>query len=492
MRWRVIALACTAFASAALANYHVQINGDRVTIRAENAPLRDVLSEFARVGVRVKVDPRINARVDGSAVDMKISGALDRMLRPHTYALLWDVIPGPVGKIDRLSEIHVFGRDQDRSGTFEYIEPDRNFRVERGVTGQGPAFVADEILLAFKAGTDVAAFHALIGQIGGTVMEGASGTGVYRIRLPRNSNVESLVESLGGNPVVARAEPNYVMELPPEGKPGQPVEESPRRQKPERVDGVPPVAILDSGLNTVAGLGELVTDRFNAINPSSSTGDRVGHGTQMALIASGAVLPGGAADGFAGVPIVSIRAFDDNGTTSNFTIMRALEYAASRNARVINMSWGSETPSEFLRDAIHMAQSRGMIVVASSGNQPTGKTVYPAAYPGVVSTSALESDGTPWPDSNFGGTVSLAAPGTAQFPVGHKGPPGAYAGTSISAAYVSRQLALYLSRHPDASPSVIRQALEKALTPMAGNDLRYGKGKLDEAALNRLFGTTIK
>jgi len=250
--------------------------------------------------------------------------------------------------------------------------------------------------------------------------------------------------------------------------------------------------VLDSGLNQIGGLDDFITDRYNAIDPGAQPVDRAGHGTQMALVASGSVLPGGAADGFAGAPIVAIRAFDDNGTTSNFTIMRAIERAAEQKARVINMSWGSETPSEFLRDAIELAQSRGMIVVASSGNKPTGRPVYPAAYPGVISTSALESDGTPWSESNYGTTVRVAAPGTADFPVGHKGPPGSYAGTSISSAYVSRLLALYVSRHPDATPASVRTALEKSLSPLGPESGQYGKGKLDEDALNRLFGSAEK
>jgi len=250
--------------------------------------------------------------------------------------------------------------------------------------------------------------------------------------------------------------------------------------------------VLDSGLNQIGGLDDFITDRYNAIDPGAQPVDRAGHGTQMALVASGSVLPGGAADGFAGAPIVAIRAFDDNGTTSNFTIMRAIERAAEQKARVINMSWGSETSSEFLRDAIELAQSRGMIVVASSGNKPTGRPVYPAAYPGVISTSALESDGTPWSESNYGTTVRVAAPGTADFPVGHKGPPGSYAGTSISSAYVSRLLALYVSRHPDATPASVRTALEKSLSPLGPESGQYGKGKLDEDALNRLFGSAEK
>ena len=78
--------------------------------------------------------------------------------------------------------------------------------------------------------------------------------------------------------------------------------------------------------------------------------------------------------------------------------------------------------------------------------------------------------------------MDLAAPGSASMPVGYQGPAGNYAGTSIASAYVSRELALYLNRHPDATASQAISALTAALSPGTTN---YGAGNLDAAAVAR-------
>ena len=53
----------------------------------------------------------------------------------------------------------------------------------------------------------------------------------------------------------------------------------------------------------------------------------------------------------------------------------------------------------------------------------------------------------------------LYAPGFASLPVGYKGDPGAYAGTSISAAFVANIIANYLSQNPEATKQEILSAL---------------------------------
>ena len=91
--------------------------------------------------------------------------------------------------------------------------------------------------------------------------------------------------------------------------------------------------------------------------------------------------------------------------------MRSMAYAMEKGARVINMSWGTEVKSDFLATAVAYAQSKGAILVASAGNEPTQKAMYPAAYRDVVAVSALDADGKLWKSSNYGDFVSVAAPG---------------------------------------------------------------------------------
>lgn len=247
-----------------------------------------------------------------------------------------------------------------------------------------------------------------------------------------------------------------------------------------------PVAVLDSGLDPAAGLSGLVSAGWDAVDPDRALSDPLGHGTQMAFLASGLL----SADGFAAsgdlLPLVSIRAFDEDGKTSNFAILQALAYAAQAGAKVVNMSWGSETDSDFMRAAIQQALGRGLILVAAAGNQPTGKPVYPAAYPGVVAVAGVGADGQPWSNSNRGAFVDVSAPAAATFPVGHDGPAGAYVGTSISSAAVAHALGQYLNRNPGVSAAAALAALNQALSPAPAGG--YGAGVLDAAALRRLLG----
>jgi hypothetical protein len=92
-----------------------------------------------------------------------------------------------------------------------------------------------------------------------------------------------------------------------------------------------------------------------------------------------------------------------------------------------------------------------MLILASAGNEPTGKPYYPAAYSSVIGVGALGPDGQRWEKSNYGEFVTLAAPGFATLPVGYEGDPGTYAGTSISTAYAANRMASYLSENPEAS-----------------------------------------
>jgi subtilisin family serine protease len=114
-----------------------------------------------------------------------------------------------------------------------------------------------------------------------------------------------------------------------------------------------------------------------------------------------------------------------------------------------------------LESALDYARSKGLIVVASAGNEPTGKPVYPAAFPSVIGVGALAPDGKSWENSNYGDFVSVYAPGFATLPVGYKGDPGAYAGTSISAAYAANVIADYLSEHPEATSQEVLDALSR-------------------------------
>src|ERR1700690_2213958 len=120
--------------------HEVRIEGDRLTLRADQTPLRDILTSFAHAGVAIKVDPRIDIRVTGTCDNRDMQEALNSLLQDYAYVLIWDVVKGPLGDLPRLAEMQIFQpgeKDQMRP----FAEQPRNLRVTRGPTGAGPAFV---------------------------------------------------------------------------------------------------------------------------------------------------------------------------------------------------------------------------------------------------------------------------------------------------------------------------------------------------------------
>ena len=180
----------------------------------------------------------------------------------------------------------------------------------------------------------------------------------------------------------------------------------------------------------------------------------------MAMIASGAVTPMGTGDNSGSFkPVIVIKGFDEDGYISNFDLMNGIEFAMNNDARIMSLSWGSETSSGFLEESFDYAASKGMIILGAAGNEATGTEMYPAAYNSVIGVGALDPEGKKWDKSNYGDFVTVYAPGFASLPVGFNGEPGIYAGTSISTAYTANLISGYLSKNPDATTKEVLTVL---------------------------------
>ena len=437
----------------------VSIQGDRLTLHADQVPLQSILQRLTDLGIKIRIDPQINPKITASFEDRDIRQGLGSILKPFDHVLIWKSIQGPAGPIPKLAEIQVF--KPGKKGRMQPLGAGTRFAIAKNPK-DGSFFVKNEMLLGLNPGMCLAEFKALLRQFGGTVVDSYAAIGLYKIRLPEGSDVTSLLEQITKHPKVAKAEPNFAYLIPPPyGQTSSDIPPSGTSHLSGSGETVP-VAILDTGLSHNSGVEDFVLASFDALNPDESISDSLGHGTQMALIAAGVVKPSGVtSEAHTQAPIIPIRVFDDNGFTSNFTIMSSIDFALKHGARVMSLSWGSETRSDFLETALNDARSKGLIVVASAGNEPTGKPVYPAAFPSVVGVGALAPDGKSWENSNYGDFVTLYAPGFATLPVGYKGDPGPYAGTSISAAYAANVIADYLFEHPEATTQEVLEALSR-------------------------------
>ena len=434
----------------------VRIQDDRLTLDVKNQPLSTILEMLSDQGIRIRIDPRINPKVTATFNNRPLGSAIASILKSVDYALIWRKDKASTAGEPRLWEIRIFYKGQE--SRIRLLKKGANLTVVK--KGAGTYHVKDILLLRLASTITEEALAALLDQLGATIIDTYAPLGIVRLRLPHGSDVPAIAEKIANTPGVQNAEPDYAYPL--EG--GRPARSDPLSSSPPPsrapAAGATIVAVMDSGLLSDYESSPFVLSAYDAVSPGAEVGDELGHGTQMTLVASGAVNPLGAgSDTPAGSPVVAIRAFDDNGFTSTYTLMRGIDYAIEKGARVLSLSWGSETTSSLLASATRYAAAKGLILVAAAGNTPTGNPVYPAAYDNVIGVGALNPNGDTWDQSNYGDFVAVSAPGLADLPVGYKGDPGVYAGTSIATAYTARRVAAILNQNPDADRATILRLL---------------------------------
>ena len=458
--------------------FYFRLDGDRLWLQADRTPLTAVLDQFARAGVEVWADPGLSGTLTGSIRGEEVSEGLDRMLDHCDYLLSWRLIPGPLGKIPKLRSIRVFSPGRQSAAVRRDAPVRDTFDATCGVTGASPEFVRDELLLAARPGTTYDQFRRLLDQVGGMLVDAQDG--VYLVRFPPGTNVEALLPQLLRQPIVAHAQLNHVSRLPPGAAAAAASASLPPVSPP--ADGTLPVAVLDSGLDLSSPAAGVAIAAYDAVAPGDSITDPVGHGTQMALLAPGATTADGWTQAPTALPVVAVRTFDANGATSDFALLQALAYAKKAGARVVNMSWGSETPSDFVASALRRAADDGLVLVAAAGNGGApAAAYYPAAYDGVLAVAGTTPDGGTWSGSSTGPYVDLSAPATSTTREGNtlRG----LAGTSVSAAAVSGAISRWLNLHPGATSAEAISALKASLSPSTAPGT--GAGILDAPALAR-------
>ena len=139
--------------------------------------------------------------------------------------------------------------------------------------------------------------------------------------------------------------------------------------------------------------------------------DNQGHGTHCAGVI-GAV--GNNNKGVAGLcwncKIMPVRVLPD-GPMPIHILAEGVFYAIENGARVISMSLGIYGYSRYLEDLFYYADSKGVICIASAGNDDTYEVQYPSGYEEVISVAATDQNDERAFFSNYGSSVDIAAPG---------------------------------------------------------------------------------
>jgi minor extracellular protease Epr len=126
------------------------------------------------------------------------------------------------------------------------------------------------------------------------------------------------------------------------------------------------------------------------------------------------------------------------------SLVRALDWLMMEKVSVINMSLAGPD-NQILAKAINKILSQGVAVVAAVGNEGPAVTVmYPAAYPGVIAATAVDSNQKIYRWANRGPQVYFAAPGVSVFTARSDGQYGHESGTSMAAPVISAYVACEL------------------------------------------------
>jgi subtilisin family serine protease len=175
--------------------------------------------------------------------------------------------------------------------------------------------------------------------------------------------------------------------------------------------------------------------------------------------------------------IMPLKSFNANGTGYDSDILRAIYYAVKNGAKVLNMSFDYSSYSPELANAIKYANSKGVVSVASAGNDGQQVAVYPGALPSVIDVASTSNSDIQSTFTNYGAPpVWIAAPGEG---VVTTYPWGTYAagwGTSFSAPLVSGTAALMLGTNGNCTYSTVASGLAHAASI---SDPQLGHGRLD-------------
>lgn len=312
-----------------------------------------------------------------------------------------------------------------------------------------------------------------------------TGTTMFRWTIPDGRNVATVVRSLEQDPSILSVQPNYrYMLQQQQTRTGDGIQYAvdqlklPRAQQLAKGNSVL-VAVIDSGIDpTHPELADSIADSFN---PAGGDGAPHSHGTGVA----GAIVAHGRLTGAApSARILAVRAFDPNGGNAEgttFNILKGIEWASGKGARVINMSFaGPQDP--IMARALAAAHKKGIVLIAAVGNAgPKSPPLYPAADTNVIAVTAVDSQDRLFGMANRGNHVAVAAPGVdVILPT----PGTSYqmaTGTSFAAPHISGIVALILEREPALTPDSVRRVLLSTARDLgpSGRDKDYGAGLAD-------------
>ncbi|HEY3325340.1 MAG TPA: S8 family serine peptidase [Planctomycetota bacterium] len=406
-------------------------------------------------------------------------------------------------------------------------EPNRAARNRAG------SFRQDRILVKPKAGADIGGLHVSLGCV--PLWSSAAMQNLQVVKLPAGAVPSDVIAKYMSSGQVQYAEPDYEARITADPNDPQYLNNTqwalhntgaggglagadihaPEAWNVRTSAADVIVALVDTGIrythedlaaNMWINPGEIaangvdddgdgiIDDVFgvNTINDSGDVRDDFGHGTHVAGII-GAV--GNNGKGVCGVAwrvkLMSCKAFDDSGSGSISSIVKAIDYARAHGAQIINNSYGVNSPIEApllaLKDAITTTRNAGILFVVAAGNEsidndvPANSPSFPASFDAdnIISVASTDRADALSSFSNFGlYSVDLAAPGEDVTSTYYSSDTAyvSMSGTSMSTPFVSGALALLRAQFPAENYLQLMNRLYAGTDPLPGLEGRCRTG----------------
>lgn len=262
------------------------------------------------------------------------------------------------------------------------------------------------------------------------------------------------------------------------------------------------IAVLDTGIDEAhPDLAGRVSMRRDFTGSASGAADVEGHGTHVAGIVAAVANNG---QGVAGVGysvgLMNAKVLDDSGGGSLSQLINGINWASNNGAEVISMSLGATSqgtwddcdPSWYedlfdagvneLKDAINGAWNRGIVLVASAGNNGNTFQQWPGSCTNVLSVANTQQDDTMSSTSTHGTWVDVAAPGTGILSTRVGGGFVGKSGTSMAAPHVAGLVALVRASCGFPTPQAVVNRITSTADPIGGTGSSWKHGRVNALA----------
>jgi len=357
--------------------------------------------------------------------------------------------------------------------------------------GKEVEVVEGEVLVRFKRDVTAERIKQIHRAPGIQTKKGIKQLDSQLVRIPEDKTIEDILETYRQNPDVVFAEPNYIaraLSTTPNDPSFSEQWGLAKIYAPEAWDiekGEPNIiiAILDTGLDLDhPDLKTKIVQGYDFINQDENPQDDHGHGTHVGGIAGAGSNNGLGVTGVAwNCPLMPVKVLDSQGEGSYSDVAEGIIYAADNGAKVINLSLGAYSYSQYLQDAIDYAYMKGCVIIAAAGNDNTNEPIYPAACANVMAVSATDQNDNKAMSSNFGDYIDVAAPGVGVYSTALDDIYSPASGSSAAAPFVSGLAGLILSQDLMLANYEVEQKIKQSADDLgaSGRDDYYGYGRIN-------------